>query len=52
LSGGSVLLLSALLSRLFARHASINSFVRTKTRLQQKQEEVSWPMCPGNRDLI
>lgn len=52
LSGGSVLLLSALLSRLFARHASINAFVRTKTRLQQKQEEVSWPMCPGNRDLI
>ena len=52
LSGGSVLLLSALLGRLFARHASINSFVRTKTRLQQKQEEVSWPMCPGNRDLI
>ena len=44
--------LSALLGRLFARHASINSFVRTKTRLQQKQEEVSWPMCPGNRDLI
>lgn len=52
LSGGSVLLLSALLSRLFARHASINSFVRTKTKLQQKQEEVTWPMCLGNRDLI
>ena len=52
LSGGSVLLLSALLARLFARHASINSFVRTKTRLQQKQEEVAWPMALGNRDLI
>jgi type VI secretion system protein ImpG len=52
LSGSSVLLLSALLSRLFARHASINSFVRTRTRLQQRQEEVSWPMRPGNRDLI
>jgi type VI secretion system protein ImpG len=52
LSGGSVLLLSALLARLFARHASINSFVRTRTRLQQKQEEVAWPMCLGNRDLI
>jgi type VI secretion system protein ImpG len=52
LSGGSVLLLSALLSRLFARHASINSFVRTRTRLQQKQEEVTWPMVPGSRDLI
>ncbi len=52
LSGGSVLLLSALLSRLFARHASINSFVRTRTRLLQKQEEVAWPMALGNRDLI
>jgi type VI secretion system protein ImpG len=52
LSGSSVLLLSALLSRLFARHASINSFVRTRTKLQQKQEEVAWPMVPGNRDLI
>ncbi|MGB4828681.1 MAG: type VI secretion system baseplate subunit TssF [Paracoccaceae bacterium] len=52
LSGGSVLLLSALLARLFARHASINSFVRTRTRLQQKQEEVTWPMALGNRDLI
>ncbi len=52
LSGHSVLLLSALLSRLFARHASINAFVRTRTRLQQRQEEVSWPMRPGNRDLI
>jgi type VI secretion system protein ImpG len=52
LSGSSSLLLSALLSRLFARHASINSFVRTKTRLQQRQEEVAWPMCLGNRDLI
>ncbi|WP_225030165.1 type VI secretion system baseplate subunit TssF [Xinfangfangia pollutisoli] len=52
LSGASVLLLSALLSRLFARHASINSFVRTKTRLQQRQEEVTWPMALGIRDLI
>ena len=52
LSGSSTLLLSALLSRLFARHASINAFVRTRTRLQQRQEEVAWPMALGNRDLI
>lgn len=52
LSGSSVLLLSAILGRLFTRHASINSFVRTRTQLQQRQEEVSWPMRPGNRDLI
>jgi len=52
LAGQSALLLSALLSRLFARHAGINGFVRTRTRLTQKQEDVSWPMAPGNRYLI
>ncbi|ODT06071.1 MAG: type VI secretion protein [Mesorhizobium sp. SCN 65-20] len=51
-SGHSTLLLSALLSRLFARHAGINGFVRTRTRLLQKQEDVPWPMTPGNRFLI
>lgn len=52
LSGQSSLLLSALLARLFARHAGINGFVRTRTRLLQKQEDVPWPMTPGNRFLI
>jgi type VI secretion system protein ImpG len=52
LAGGSALLLSALLNQLFARHAAINSFVRTKTHLMQRQEDVSWPMTPGNRALI
>ncbi|TPL88518.1 type VI secretion system baseplate subunit TssF [Mesorhizobium sp. B2-3-12] len=52
LAGQSALLLSALLSRLFARHAGINGFVRTRTRLLQKQEDVPWPMTPGNRYLI
>jgi type VI secretion system protein ImpG len=52
LSGGSTLLLSALLNQLFARHSAINSFVRTKTHLMQRQEDVSWPMSPGNRALI
>lgn len=51
-SGQSTLLLSALLSRLFARYSGINGFVRTKTRLLQKQEEVPWPIAPGNRHLI
>jgi type VI secretion system protein ImpG len=49
LAGHSALLLSALLSRLFTRYAAINAFVRTRTRLIQKQEEVPWPMTPGNR---
>lgn len=52
LAGNSTLLLSALLNQLFARYAGINSFVRTRTRLIQKQEEVAWPMHPGNRALI
>ena len=52
LTGHSALLLSALLSKLFARHAGINGFVRTRSRLLQKQEEVSWPMTLGNRHLI
>lgn len=52
LVGGSTLLLPALLARLFARHAAINSFVHTRVRLAQKQEEVVWPMTPGNRALI
>jgi type VI secretion system protein ImpG len=52
LTGHSALLLSALLSKLFARHAGINGFVRTRSRLLQKQEEVSWPIMPGNRHLI
>jgi type VI secretion system protein ImpG len=52
LAGSSTLLLSALLNQLFARHSAINSFVRTKTHLMQRQEDVSWPMSPGNRALI
>ncbi|MBN8632075.1 MAG: type VI secretion system baseplate subunit TssF [Rhodobacterales bacterium] len=52
MAGASTLLLSALLNQLFARHAAINSFVRTKTHLMQRQEDVSWPMTPGNRALI
>ncbi|MDP3195622.1 type VI secretion system baseplate subunit TssF [Tabrizicola sp.] len=52
MAGGSTLLLSALLNQLFARNAAINSFVRTKTHLMQRQEDVSWPMTPGNRALI
>ncbi|MEF9605916.1 hypothetical protein O4J55_27765 [Paracoccus sp. PXZ] len=37
---------------MFARHASVNAFVRTRTRLVQKQEEMSWPMRPGLRPRI
>lgn len=52
LSGGSELLLSALLARLFSHHAAINSFVRTRTRLTGDQTEVTWPTTPGTRALI
>ena len=52
LAGASHLLLPALLDRLFARHASVNAFVRSRTRLIHKQEEVTWPMRPGLRARI
>jgi len=52
LSGASTLLLSALLNRLFGRYAALNSFVRTRTRLVNAQEEVTWPMTPGQRAPI
>lgn len=52
LSGSSKLLLSAILAQLFMRHVGINSFVRTRTRLNQQQQEVVWPMTPGVRPLI
>jgi type VI secretion system protein ImpG len=52
MAGGSALLLTALLNQLFARNSAINAFVRTKTHLMQRQEDVSWPMSPGNRALI
>lgn len=52
LSGGSSLLLSAILAQLFARHTAINSFVRTRTRLTHQQTEVTWPMTTGTRALI
>jgi type VI secretion system protein ImpG len=52
LAGHSTLLLSALLARLFARYAAVNAFVRTRTRVQQTQEEVAWPITVGNRSLV
>lgn len=52
LAGASALLLPALLDRLFARHAGINGFVRSRTELLQRSEEVAWPMTPGRRALI
>lgn len=52
LAGQSALLLSALIARLFARHAAVNAFVRTRTRLTESQEDVPWPMTPGSRGLI
>ena len=52
LAGHSVLLLSALLARLFARYAAVNAFVQTRARLLHGQEEVPWPIALGNRSLV
>lgn len=51
-AGGSALLLSALLARLFAREAAVNGVVRTRARIDQRQEEVAWPMTLGLRATI
>jgi type VI secretion system protein ImpG len=51
-SGGSRLLLSALIAQLLAQHAAINSFVRTAAHFMQDQETVRWPTTPGTRALI
>lgn len=52
LSGSSRLLLSALLAKIFARHAAVNSFARTRTRLTHDQQEIRWPNAVGTRSLI
>jgi type VI secretion system protein ImpG len=52
LTGHSLLLPGAILARILARHVAINSFVRTRIRFNQRQEEVAWPMTPGIRPLI
>ena len=52
LTGSSMLLLSALLAQLFARHAAVNAFVRTRARLLRHDLEVTWPSSPGIRPPI
>lgn len=52
LSGHSRLLVTRLLAALFARYAAVNAFVRTRVRLQQSHEEVTWPVTVGNRSLV
>lgn len=52
LAGHSRLLLTAILSQLFRRHAAINAVVRTKTTLVGSQQEIAWPLRLGSRAML
>lgn len=47
--GSSVFLFGMVMSRVFARYASINSFCETVLRTQQRGEVARWPMQLGRR---
>jgi type VI secretion system protein ImpG len=47
--GTGAVLLGAVLERFFAKYASINSFVETVMRTQQRGEVMRWPATPGQR---
>lgn len=47
--GTSAFVLGFVLSRFFARYASINSFTETVVRTTQRGEIARWPMTPGMR---
>ncbi len=49
--GASAFLLGAVLDRLFARHAAINSFTQTRLASLQRGEIMRWPPRSGTRPL-
>ncbi|MDB4986606.1 MAG: type secretion protein [Myxococcaceae bacterium] len=50
--GSGVTLLAAVLSRFFARYASINSFTETVLRTPQRGEVMRWASTPGARSTV
>lgn len=52
LEGTSAFALSLVLAQLFAASVSINSFVETVARTQQRGEIARWPSNPGRRPMI
>jgi type VI secretion system protein ImpG len=47
--GTGAVVLGAVLERFFAKYASINAFVETVMRTQQRGEVMRWPATPGQR---
>ena len=50
--GSSSFLLGSVLSRFFAKYASINSFTETVLRSQQRGEVMRWPISAGHRPTL
>jgi type VI secretion system protein ImpG len=50
--GSSSFLLGNVLSRFFAKYASINSFTETVLRSQQRGEVMRWPIAAGQRSTL
>jgi type VI secretion system protein ImpG len=51
-AGTSAFLLGAVLSRFFAKYASINSFAETVLRTQQRGAVMRWPVTRGRRPTL
>ena len=51
-SGGSGILLGAVLDRFFAKYVSINGFTETVLRAQDRGEIMRWPLRLGVRTLL
>jgi len=52
MSGLGVFLIGAVLAEFLSRAASINSFVETIIRTEQRQEIMSWPARMGSRQML
>jgi type VI secretion system protein ImpG len=50
--GTGVFVLGTVLSRFLSRYVSINSFVETVMRTQQRGEVGRWPLLAGRRPLL
>jgi type VI secretion system protein ImpG len=50
--GSGAFLLGAVLTRFFAKYASINSFTETVLCTQQRGEVMRWPVTPGRRSTV
>src|SRR5205085_12192354 len=50
--GAGAILLAAVLDRFFAKYVSINAFIETVMRSQDRGEVMRWPMRLGSRPVL